>query len=142
MKKPHILIVDHDTASTDALKLLLQSWAYGVSSAKTPQEAMEKLEKERPDLVLLEVMLPRGTEGFHFVWDLRNHPIPELRTIPVIVISHLHKTTDLRFYPHLSDQHYLPGEYLPVQGFLDKPSPPAILALHIKNILATLSSEF
>ncbi len=66
-------------------------------------------------------MMPSGTEGFHFVWELRKEADEKLKETPVIVMSAIHQTTKLRLYPDQSDKTYEPYEYLPVQGFLDKP---------------------
>jgi len=62
-------------------------------------------------------------------------PAP-LNAVPIVVLTAIHSTTRLRFYPEESDGTYGPGEFLPVQGFLDKPSEPAALLGKVRQVLA------
>jgi CheY-like chemotaxis protein len=84
-------------------------------------------------------MMPEATEGFHFVWKLRQKPDDYSRTVPIIVLSAIHGTTDLRFYPDSGDGTYAAGEYLPVQDFVDKPVEPARLVERIRLALRVAS---
>lgn len=116
-----ILIVEDDADTLETLRLVLEKEGYRVLAASSPQEGTEAVHAEHPDLILLDVMMPTGTEGFHFVWNLRRDPDQSVRDVPIVVVSAIHQTTPLRLYPDQSDTEYAPGEYLPVQGFLDKP---------------------
>jgi len=116
-----ILIVEDDADTVEALTLVLEKNGYAVASAPNAEDGLELVKSERPDLVLLDVMMPAGTEGFHFVWTLRKDPDPDLRDIPIIVLTAIHETSPLKLYPDKSDSTYGPYEYLPVQGFFDKP---------------------
>jgi len=116
-----ILIVEDDPDTIEALTLVLEKAGYQVASAPNANEGLDQVKKERPNLVLLDVMMPAGTEGFHFVWTLRKDADPEFRDIPILVLSAIHETSPLKLYPDKSDGTYEPYEYLPVQGFFDKP---------------------
>lgn len=116
-----ILIVEDDQDTAEALKLVLENEGYRTLHSSNAVEGLERARAERPDLILLDVMMPAGTEGFHFVWDLRKEPEPKLSQTPILVMSAIHQTTNLRFYPEQSDKEYGPYEFLPVQAFLDKP---------------------
>ena len=116
-----ILVVDDDPDVVDYLTYILHKHEYCVVTASSAEEAMQKVIEEMPDLIILDIMMPSGIEGFHFAWNLRGHPEPECRCIPIIVLSAIHDTTSLRFYPEQSDGYYGPGEYLPVDAFIDKP---------------------
>jgi CheY-like chemotaxis protein len=117
-----ILIVEDDPDAAEADRILLEGEGYSTTSAMDARSAFERVRSDDPDLILLDVMMPDGTEGFHFVWGLRRDADPRCRAIPIIVLSAIHQTTPLRFYPDQSDSHYQPYEYLPVQAFLDKPA--------------------
>jgi len=117
-----ILIVEDDPDAVEANRILLEGEGYRAITAADPHSGIQRARADRPDLILLDVMMPDGTEGFHFVWDLRRDNDPHLRSVPIIVLSAIHQTTPLRFYPDQSDGYYSPYEYLPVQAFLDKPA--------------------
>lgn len=119
--RPKILVVDDDPDVVEYITHVLKKRDYQVVTAAEAEEAMLKVESEKPDLIILDIMMPKGIEGFQFTWRLRARPEPECRKIPIIVLSAIHDTTDLRFYPDQSDGYYGPGEFLPVEAFLDKP---------------------
>jgi len=130
--KAKVLVIDDDADVLDAMALLLESRGYDVLTAATPEDGSRQLEEARPDVVVLDVMMPEGTEGFHWVWKIRQHADPVLREVPVIVVTSIHSTTKFRFHPGDADES---GSYLPVQGLLDKPVDPDKLAEKIENIL-------
>ncbi len=130
-----ILVVDDDPDICESLRMVLESADYEVEVAGSSEEALEGVESFRPDLILLDIMMPDGTEGFHFVWKLRNEYPEPLNAIPIVVLTAIHATTQMRFYPEESDGTYEAGEFLPVQGFIDKPVEPSALLAKIKEVL-------
>ena len=134
-----ILIVEDDPDMIEAMRIILESKSYQVVSATSAEEGLEKVKSEVPDLIILDVMMPEGTEGFHFAWNLRKDPDPKHRDIPILIVTALHEKTDLRFSPEESDTTYGPGEYLPVQGFIDKPIQPADLLERVRKLLGESS---
>lgn len=127
-----VLVVDDDPDILSATRVMLGNRGYDVLTASGPDEGMRLAEEKRPDVVLLDIMMPEGTEGFQWVWRLRRHSDESLRSIPVIVVTCLHETTPFRFHPGDSDE---TGDYLPVQGFFDKPADPDVLAEKIEAVL-------
>ena len=75
---PHILIVDDDLHIGNLLEETLGGEGYGVSRAATGTEALEVLSREKPDLILLDLMLP-NLSGEEL--------LPKIKDIPVIVVS-------------------------------------------------------
>ena len=130
-----ILVVEDDPSIAETLRLTLTSHSYEVISTDNIDDALELARKERPDLIILDIMLPGGSEGFQFVWKLRKEPEEEVKNIPILVFSAIHQTTEMRFYPDQADGTYGPGEFLPVQGFLDKPVEPQKLIDEVESIL-------
>jgi CheY-like chemotaxis protein len=132
---PKILIIDDDADLVAVLRLVLERAGYRALDAPGADEGLVKAAAERPDLILLDVMMPSATEGFHFVWKLRQRPGAYFASVPVVIVSAIHDRTDLRFYPDSSDGSYKAGEYLPVQDFLDKPVDPADLLRTVEKVL-------
>jgi CheY-like chemotaxis protein len=131
-----ILIVEDDIDTADALRVLLESAGYAVLFAPDAGAAFEFAQREQPDLIIADVMMPSGTEGFHFIWKLRRDGGDPVKDVPIIVVSAIHKTVPLELYPEKSDGVYGPNEYLPVQAFLDKPIQPTHLLDEIERLLA------
>lgn len=131
-----ILVVEDDVDTADALRVLLESAGYAVLFAPDGGAAFDLAQKEIPDLIIADVMMPSGTEGFHFIWRLRRDGGDPVKDVPIIVVSAIHKTVPLQLYPEKSDSVYGPNEYLPVQAFLDKPIQPARLLDEIERLLA------
>jgi CheY-like chemotaxis protein len=131
-----ILVVDDDRDIVAAIRVVLEGNGYQVAAAHDAASGLAAIEADRPDLVLLDVMMPQGTEGFHLVWKLRQKSEPYFQRLPIIMLTAIHSQTKLRFYPDTSDGTYSPGEYLPVQGFLDKPVSPDRLLARVAGALA------
>jgi CheY-like chemotaxis protein len=81
-----VLVVDDESDIRDFLSDLLDDEGYAVLTAEDGVEAMEMIVKAPPDLILLDLMMPRetGTDLYR-----RIHQRKDLKTIPVIVISGL-----------------------------------------------------
>ena len=82
---PNILIIDDDAHINDIVSKALQSEGYSVSSAYSGTEALLLLSHSKPDLVLLDLMLP-GLSGEKL--------LPQIKDIPVIVVSAKTDVTD------------------------------------------------
>jgi len=135
-----ILIVEDDKDLVATLQVVLQKRGFEVVAAYDAPEGLAKAESDRPDLIVLDVMMPNATEGFHFVWTLRLREEEYFRTVPIIVMSAIHQKTELRFYPDSADGTYQSGEFLPVQGFIDKPVDPAAFVREVERQLGLESS--
>jgi CheY-like chemotaxis protein len=116
-----ILVVDDDPKICGAVRLALEANGHEVATASSKEEAEAVVVEYKPDLMLVDVMMPEGTEGFHLVWKIRQIEDEAVKGVPIVMVTGIHQTTKLRFYPDQSDGTYKPGEYLPVQAWLDKP---------------------
>jgi CheY-like chemotaxis protein len=79
-----LLVVDDDPQVIDMVRQLLEESAYQVEAAADGQEAMEAIARQRPDAILLDLMMPR-LDGFGVIEQLRQNP--DYRTIPVVVLT-------------------------------------------------------
>jgi two-component system alkaline phosphatase synthesis response regulator PhoP len=83
-QRPKILLVDDDVDLVKVMGGALESKAYEVIVAYNGQEGMEKARKEKPDLVILDVLMPVA-DGFTFADQFRKDP--SLAKIPVLALT-------------------------------------------------------
>jgi two-component system cell cycle response regulator len=86
-----ILIVDDTPLNLKLLQAKLTHEYYLVITAENGQEALEKVESEKPDLILLDIMMP-GMNGFEVCTKLKENPITA--NIPVVIVTALSDVTD------------------------------------------------
>lgn len=117
--RKRILIVDDDAGLVDSTRGLLESKGYDVISASDGEQGMEKARKEKPDLMLLDVMMTHDSEGFEVTRALKEDPATA--QLPVIIITGIRRAKGLPF-------HFEPDkDWLPVKAVLEKPVKPESL---------------
>ena len=79
-----ILFVEDDPATRETLRRVLEPGGWAVDEAENGQIGLARLEKSRPRLILLDLMMPE-IDGFEFITELRRRE--EWRSIPVVVIT-------------------------------------------------------
>jgi CheY-like chemotaxis protein len=124
-----ILIIDDDLDFLMTMQAGLGAHGFQVETAPTPEEGMRKLAGSRPDLVILDVLMPTGFEGFDLANAIRQEP--GMTDLPILMLSNVHsvKEAPYRFAPD--------KEYLPVDVFLDKPVDLETLVGTIQEMLGT-----
>ena len=128
MDKPsNILIVDDDPDFVKATTSILESKGYKVEAAYNMGEAMEKIESVKPDLILLDIMMERLTDGFDICYKLRHDP--ELKKIPVFAISAITERTGFKFSPKTDAEYFLADDYV------EKPVKPDDLLKRVEKLL-------
>jgi len=83
-KKNLVLIVEDDPTTQEMMELMLTKEGLMVVTANNGRDGMEKMAKQQPDLILLDLMMPE-MDGFEFVTLLRQNQ--EWRKIPVVVLT-------------------------------------------------------
>jgi len=122
-----ILIVDDDKDFSQSVEDLLKSEGYTVLKAYNGQAGLELASKERPDLMILDVMMAHDTEGFEVSRKLPK--TPELKGMPVIMVTGITSEKNLPFK-------FEPDEtWLPVDVIFEKPVAPEKLLKEIKKRL-------
>ena len=105
-KKLKILLVDDDTAIRKGLGLRLENSGYEVVGAADGKEALKLVAKEDPDIIILDVMMPK-VDGYEVAKELRK--LPKWR--PIIMVSALGKQQEIvKGYKHEAD-YYLTKPY-------------------------------
>ena len=124
---PNILVVDDDPDFVAVIKPVLESKGYKVDAAYNRQEAMEKLESFKPNLILLDIMMEKLTDGFDICYKLKHDP--ETKNIPVLAISAITEETGFKFSP-VTD-----GEYFEADDYVEKPVKPSDLLERVEKLL-------
>lgn len=87
-QQPHILIIEDEPSIAEVIKLYLQRAGYGVTMLPDGQEALAYLNREIPDLVVLDLMLP-GVDGLEITRWLRARS-----DVPIIMLTARREETD------------------------------------------------
>ncbi len=83
---PLVLIVDDETHNRALLDIILSSEGYELITAASGEEALAVIEQRRPDIILLDIMMPE-LNGFQVITMLKADPAT--RDIPIILLSAL-----------------------------------------------------
>ena len=125
MKK--ILIVDDDRDVFESMKIVLEAEGYHVDWATNGAEALQKARAEKPDLVILDVMMNSDDEGFQVTYTMKKDQA--LLAIPIIMVTSVGTKTGFSFDKR-KDQ-----DFLPVNEFLEKPVDPKVLIDKVRENL-------
>lgn len=87
-----ILIVEDDRSLQKALTQILEKHQYVTRSAFDGEAGLQEAEREKPDLILLDIILPKK-DGFGFMKEMKENPA--IASIPVIVLTNLEDSTDI-----------------------------------------------
>lgn len=128
-KKKLILMVDDDPTFLEATKPVLEGSGYRVTTALSPEECFNRLKEEKPNLIILDVMMIRDSSGFDVCREVKRNP--ETKDIPILMLTAVdQKYPTLNFASAAGDENWLP-----VEDFLDKPVEAGVLIEHIKKLI-------
>ncbi len=125
-KRARILVVDDDTVFVETTKAVLESKDYHVITAFDGDEGLQKVRDEKPDLILLDVIMPTQ-DGFHVCEQIKKNP--QLADIPVIILTSFAKKRGETNIPVSA------GLELEAEGYLDKPVSPEELLNYVGKML-------
>ena len=100
-----VLLVEDSLTDTEVMTCYLKKMGFAVMSATSCEEAYTKLQMQKPDLVLLDVILP-GQSGFEFCHDLKTNA--STQRIPVVICSTKRTDADKLWGSMLGADAYLP----------------------------------
>ena len=125
MKK--ILDIDDDIDVLEARKIILEHSNYDVVQATTIKVAGEILESEEIDLIILDVMMEKDSDGFNFAQYVKMNE--KFKHIPIILATAVNQISKFKF--NIEED----GNFLPVEKFMEKPIDPDDLIATIKGLL-------
>ncbi|MFW5862804.1 MAG: response regulator [Spirochaetota bacterium] len=115
-----ILIVDDDRDLVESLAQALKMNGYDVVAAYSGSEGLQTLLQQKPDLLILDVMMETDTAGFEMAYQVRSDretsKYREVKDTPIIMLTAINQVTNNRFSLN-EDQSFLPG----INDFLTKP---------------------
>lgn len=123
-----IMIIDDDIDLVEAMRITLETDNYEVIDAQEGQKGLEILKKEKPDLLILDVMMGTLDEGFHIAYQIRNDE--EIKDIPILMITAVGAQTGFKFDMQRDE------DFLPVNEFIEKPVNPQVLLDTVKRNLS------
>ncbi len=120
-----ILIIDDDIDLVEVLRIVLESHKYEVIDAQDGDRGFKLIEQEKPDLVILDVMMRTEDEGFIVAKKIRS--APAIADLPIIMLTAVSQQTGYH-YDYNDD-------IVPVNEFIEKPVMPTTLLEYIQKYL-------
>lgn len=121
MAKKRILLVDDEPELVDMVKIRLESNGYEVSTAYEGQEALDKARKVKPDLIILDLMLPK-IDGYKVCRLLKFDE--KYKHIPILMFTARAQDSDKKI-----------GAEVGADDYVTKPFEPQVLLGKIKELL-------
>ncbi|MCD6516480.1 MAG: response regulator transcription factor [Candidatus Aminicenantes bacterium] len=126
-----ILIIDDDPDFRDAITPILHSASYDAITASNPEEGKKKILSEKPDLILLDIMMDSLFDGFSLCHAIKtSKEFKSVQNTPVIFISAVKEVTGSRFQ-FKGDQEGMEGP----DDYIDKPVKADDLIERIERLL-------
>lgn len=122
---PKILVVDDDPDFLSICRTILEAEAYQVVEAANGDQALELMHRDKPDLVLLDVMMSTTLEGVDVCRELRSDP--DLKDVPIIMISSIATSEYAAEFPD--------EEHIPIDTWISKPIQPAVVLNIVKRFV-------
>jgi CheY-like chemotaxis protein len=130
MPKAKILVVDDDPDFVEYMRTVLESNDYRVVSAGNSEQGMLALTREKPDLVVLDVIMSSVLDGLSM--SQRMAEDPDLKHVPVVMVTSIANTDYLALFPT--------DESIHIDAFLTKPIAPAELLRQVDRLVAMTAS--
>ncbi len=123
-----ILIVDDDPDILDAITMILESQDYQVVTARDGIEALAKLKAEKPDLMILDLLMPK-MDGFAVCKELQDPRWSKFKNTPILILTSVREEASRRRYELET------GLELDVDDYVEKPVSPDILLERVGRLI-------
>lgn len=129
MENAKIMVVDDDPCFRESLQTILASRHYTVITAGDRKEGMDKIKTEKPDLLILDIMMSSWLDGLDMSKKLKKDL--NFRNMPIIILTGVKEKTIYDFRPRNGGP-----DWCSVDAYLDKPVEPDILLAEIDRLLS------
>lgn len=126
-RPPKVLVVDDDPDFHHFARAVLEPAGYAILSAYSEPEGLQAVRRERPDAVLLDIIMGSTTDGFEFCHEVRRDP--QVKHTPILGVSALESRAGLRCPPDREP------DLFPVDGYLRKPVDPERLVAELRKLV-------
>ena len=123
-----ILLADDDPDVIEVVSILLEDEGYEIVTAKDGAEALEELRSHDPDLVILDLLMPK-VDGFTFFNTLHDPAYERWAKTPVIVLTSVREEVSKRRYELET------GKIMGYSAYLEKPAEPDLLLETVASLL-------
>ena len=123
-----ILIVDDDPDILDAVSMILESQGYQVVTARDGVEGLATLKAEKPDLIILDIMMPK-MDGFGVCKELQDPRWGKYKNIPILMLTSVREEASRRRYELET------GLELDVDDYVEKPMSPDVLIDRVSKLI-------
>jgi CheY-like chemotaxis protein len=129
-----ILVVDDDPDMREALQMILESGGYTVVMAEDGEQCLAKLKEEPPDLLILDLLMPR-MDGFEVCKALKDPRYAKYARVPIIILSSVQEGVGQRRYELET------GVRLDVDDYVEKPIESSVLLERVGKIIKRIGKE-
>lgn len=128
MKDKTILIIDDDVDILKSLKVIIESKGYEVITASNRTEGLKLFASQKPDALVLDIMMENDLEGYTMLHDFRKDKATH--AIPIIMYSGMAEQIGVNFRSAIEDNASLPNVF-----FVDKREDVEVLIEEIEKVL-------
>lgn len=129
-EEPYILIVDDDPDILENIITVLETQPYRLATARDGKKCMEMIEQEVPDLLILDLLMPR-MDGWGVIREMRSEP--RYSQVPIMVLTTVIEDASRRRYELET------GIAMDVQEYIQKPVKPVELIRRVDKLLTAKS---
>ena len=122
------MVVDDDPDILDVLTMILESQGYHVVTAQNGVEGLAKVEAEKPELMILDLLMPK-MDGFDVYKKLQEPKWAKYRDMPILVLTSVREEASRRRYELET------GRELEVDDYVEKPFSPDTLLGRVEKLL-------
>lgn len=124
-----ILIVDDDVDFAQGIRAVLEANHYAVFHAASKREGLEMIDQISPDLLILDVIMEKLSDGFDMARELKHND--KFKKIKIFMLTAIVDKTGFKYSDSAGD-----GDWLPVDDYAEKPINPDELISRIRKLLA------